>query len=89
MRVARSSPTLRTEPIPNRMASPPVDSAHGSNVAVAADRLTSGDSVMTPWRWASATSVLGAQNPMGCALSSPAQNAAGQWCRSQADAYTR
>ena len=77
--MASSLPTPRTEPIPNRTATSPTDSAHGSSVAVASDALRSGDRTTTPWRDASWASECGLQNPIGWALSNAAQNAAGSW----------
>ena len=79
----------RTDPIPSRTATPPVDASHGSSVAVASDARRSGVRTTTPWRRASWTSECGLQNPIGCAFSSAAQNAAGSWNLIHDDAYTR
>ncbi len=91
---ANSEPIPRTDPIPNRTATSPSDDVppeprHGSSVAAARDALRSGVCTTTPWRRASRTSVCGDQNPIGCALSSAAQNAAGSWYLIHDDAYTR
>ncbi len=61
----------------------------GSSVAFAAEALRSGVRTTTPWRRASRTSVCGLQNPIGWALSSAAQNAAGSWYLIHDEAYTR
>ena len=61
----------------------------GSRVAVAREALRSGVRTTTPWRRASRTSVCGLQNPIGWALSSAAQNAAGSWYLIHDEAYTR
>ena len=55
----------------------------------ASEALRSGVRTTTPWRRASRTSVCGLQNPIGWALSSAAQNAAGSWYLIHDEAYTR
>ncbi len=74
---ASSSPIVRIDPSPRRTACPPVDIVHGSSVAIASEASRSGPSVVTPWRRASLTSECGDQKPIGWALISAAQNAAG------------
>ena len=84
MRCATASPIPRTEVSPNRTAGWRAapwrrrrSSSPHSNVAPTPETSTWGRCTVTPWRRASATNDCGDQNPMGCALSSPAQNAAG------------
>ncbi len=55
----------------------PCEGSLGSRVAPAPDTLRSGVCTVTPWRRASCTRVCGDQNPIGCAVMSAAQNAAG------------
>ena len=56
---------------------------------MASEALRSGVRTTTPWRRASWTRVCGLQNPIGWALSSAAQNAAGSWYLIHDEAYTR
>ena len=74
----------RIEPMPRRTDVPP-----SSSVAPASEALRSGVCTITPCRRASCTSVCGDQNPIGWALMSAAQNAAGSWYLIHDEAYTR
>ena len=70
----------RTDPIPSRTATPPIDPvARFQRGRARSDALRSGERTTTPWRRASCASVCGLQKPIGWALSSAAQNAAGSW----------
>ena len=82
-------PMPRTEPMPSRTASPPVERGSGSSHAPARDALMSGVRTTTPCRRASCTNVCGDQNPIGCELTSAAQKMAGSWNLIHADEYTR
>ena len=77
IRPASSAPIPRIEARPSRTAVAPARPGSSTSVAAAALAFTSGRSVATPWRRASATRLSGDQNPIGWEFKRAARNAAG------------